>query len=70
MRNYSDLKPQLVETLLEEFPQTEGDEVEAMVTHWFQSPYGEIPFLTESMRDQCKILFQKKPQNIFALFLF
>ncbi len=63
MRNYSDLKPQLVETLLEEFPQTEGDEVEAMVTHWFQSPYGEIPFLTESMRDQCKILFQNKPKK-------
>lgn len=53
MNRYSDIKPILSESLLETFPQAEGDEVEAMVTHWLQSPSTHIPFLTPSMRDHC-----------------
>lgn len=53
MLNYSEFKVQLIESLLEAFPQSEGDEVEAMVTHWLQAPHGKVPFLTEAMRSHC-----------------
>lgn len=53
MKKYCDIKPLLTESLLEAFPQTEGDEIEAVVTHWLQSPSADIPFLTPSMRDHC-----------------
>ncbi len=51
--SYSDAKHLLTETLLEDFPQSEGDEIEAIVTHWLQSQYDPVPFLTASMRDHC-----------------
>jgi len=53
MKKYSDIKPILTESILEAFPQTEGDEIEAVVTHWLQSPSADIPYLTPSMRDHC-----------------
>ncbi len=53
MEIYSSIKHLLTESLLETFPQTEGDEIEAVVTHWLQSPSTDIPFLTQSMRDHC-----------------
>lgn len=66
MKKYIDIKTALTETLLESFPQAEGDEIEAMVTHWLQSPSGDIPFFTPSMRDHCWSLFEpvtKKETN-------
>jgi DNA (cytosine-5)-methyltransferase 1 len=53
MKKYSDIKPILTESILKAFPQTEGDEIEAVVTHWLQSPSAVIPYLTPSMRDHC-----------------
>jgi len=53
MKKYSDIKSILAESLLEAFPQTHGDETEAVVTHWLQSPSAAIPYLTPSMRDHC-----------------
>lgn len=53
MKKYSDIKTNLTESLLEAFPQTEGDEIEAVVTHWLQSQSTDIPFLTLSMHDHC-----------------
>lgn len=53
MKKYNDTKSILTESLLEAFPQTEGDEIEAVVTHWLQSPSEDIPYLTPSMRDHC-----------------
>ena len=55
---YLDIKPFLAESLLEAFPQTEGDEIEAMVTHWLQSQHQDIPFLTPSMRRHCLVLMK------------
>ena len=57
-RNYSDVKAFLKASLLGFFPQTEGHEIEAVVTHWMQSPSVNIPFLTSSMRDHCWTVFQ------------
>lgn len=53
MNKYNEIKPSLTESLLEAFPQTEGDEIEAVVTHWLQSPLTDIPYLTPSMRNLC-----------------
>jgi DNA (cytosine-5)-methyltransferase 1 len=53
MKNYREIKIFLVESLLESFPQAEGDEIEAMVTHWLQSQNKEIPFFTPSLRKHC-----------------
>jgi len=50
---YSDLKLLLTESLLETFPQVEGDEIEAIVSHWLQSQYETTPFLTASMHEHC-----------------
>lgn len=50
---YRDIKLLLAESLLETFPQTEGDEIEAIVTHWLQSQYETVPFLTSSMQEHC-----------------
>jgi hypothetical protein len=36
MIKYTEIKPILTESLLENFPQAEGDEIEATVTHWLQ----------------------------------
>lgn len=58
MKKYSDIKPILTESLLEAFPQAEGDEIEAVVTHWLQSPSADIPFLTSSMCDHCWAILQ------------
>lgn len=76
MKKYSDIKPILTEALLEAFPQSEGDEIEAVVTHWLQSPSANIPYLTPSMRDHCwsivgttrkrgKTLSVREPQAIY-----
>jgi DNA (cytosine-5)-methyltransferase 1 len=69
MKKFNDIKPILTESLLESFPQAEGDEIEAIVTHWLQSPFSDIPFLTPSMRDHCWSIFyptakRKKPQKV------
>ena len=61
MMQYNEIKPMLTETLLGVFPQAEGDEIEAMVTHWLQSPSGDIPFITQSMRDHCWSLIGPVP---------
>jgi len=61
IKTYSEIKRLLVESLLEAFPQAEGDEIEAMSTHWMQSQSQTIPFLTPSMRDHC-IAILKPPQ--------
>jgi len=58
MKKYCDIKSILTESLIEAFPHAHGDEVEAMVTHWLQSPSADIPFLTLSMRDHCWSLFE------------
>ena len=68
MNKYSDIKPALTESLLKTFP-TLGDEAEAVVTHWLQSPSAEIPFLTPPMRNHCLSRFdaaltQKKVSQI------
>lgn len=76
MKKYSDIKRVLAEALLEEFPQSEGDEIEAVVTHWLQSPSADIPYLTSSMRDHCwfivgrarkqrKVQVVREPQAIY-----
>ena len=66
MNRYGDIKSTITKSLLETFPQTEGDEVEAVVTHWLQSPSADIPFLTPSMRDHCFSHFEPtlKPKNV------
>lgn len=53
MTSYKEIKLILTESLLESFPQAEGDEIVAMVTHWLQSQDLEIPFFTPSMRKHC-----------------
>lgn len=53
MKKYREIKVLLTESLLEAFPNSEGDEIEAIVTHWLQSQNGEIPFLTPLMRQHC-----------------
>ena len=53
MHIYSDIKTILAESLLESFPQAEGDEIEAIVTHWLQTQNCLIPFFTPSMHDHC-----------------
>ena len=58
MKKYTEIKSFLVESLLESFPQAEGDEIEAMVTHFLQSQNIEIPFLTPVMREHCVALLQ------------
>ena len=58
MKKYTEIKSFLVESLLESFPQAEGDEIEAMVTHFLQSQNKEIPFLTPVMREHCVALLQ------------
>ncbi len=63
MKNYSEIKPALTESLLEAFPQAEGDEIEAVVTHWLQLPTTDIPFLTPSMRDHCWSFLEPSPSK-------
>lgn len=58
MKKYKEIKILLTESLLETFPNSEGDEIEAIVTHWLQSQDQEIPFLTPSMRDHCIALLR------------
>ncbi len=58
MRNHSGVKAALKASLLGSFPQSEGHEIEAVVTHWMHSPSGNIPFLTSSMRDHCWSVFR------------
>lgn len=58
MIKYTEIKAILTESLLDTFPQAEGDEIEAMVTHWLQSPIVSIPFLTTSMQNHCLSLCQ------------
>lgn len=53
MKNISELKPILVESLLEAFPFSEVGEINAIITHWLHDPAGKVPFLTNSMRDHC-----------------
>lgn len=65
MQHYTEIKSILVESLLESFPQAEGDEIEAMVTHWLQSQNEEIPFFTPSMRKHCIALLQR--DRIYSL---
>lgn len=61
IKKYREIKALLAESLLEDFPQAEGDEIDAMVTHWLQSQHQETPFLTRSMRDHCIALLQPPP---------
>jgi len=58
MKTYIEIKPFLSESLLEAFPYTEGDEIEAIVSHWLHSQHQDVPFLTPSMRDYCLTLLQ------------
>jgi DNA (cytosine-5)-methyltransferase 1 len=58
MNTYRDIKLLLAESLLETFPQAEGDEIEAIVSHWIQSQYQTTPFLTPSMQEHCISLLQ------------
>lgn len=58
MKKYSEVKTLLVESLLKTYPQSEGDKIEAIVTHWMQSQSEKIPFLTPSMRKCCTALLQ------------
>jgi DNA (cytosine-5)-methyltransferase 1 len=50
---YQDAKPFLAKSLLSVFPQTEKDEIDAIVTHWLQSQNQLVPFLTAPMREHC-----------------
>jgi DNA (cytosine-5)-methyltransferase 1 len=50
---YRELKLLLAESILETFPQAEGDEIEAIVTHWLQSQFETVPFLTPTMQEHC-----------------
>lgn len=63
MNKYKKIKPFLAESLLEAFPQTEGDEIEAIVSHWLQSQLQDIPFLTPSMREHCITLLKSPKQK-------
>lgn len=58
MIKYSEIKLIITESLLENFPQSEGDEIEAIVTHWLQLQHNLIPFFTPSMHDYCCMLLQ------------
>ena len=58
MTSYKEIKLLLTESLLESFPQAEGDEIVAIVTHWLQSQDLESPFFTPSMRERCIALIQ------------
>ena len=58
MKSYKETKMFLAESLLESFPQAEGDEIGAMVTHWLQAQDQKIPFLTQSMREHCLALLK------------
>lgn len=53
MNKYSQIKPVIIEALLENFPQTEGDEIEAIVSHWLQSQKLPLPFFTPAMHEYC-----------------
>jgi len=59
VKKYRDIKTLLVESLRESFSKIEGNEVEAMVTHWLQSQRAEIPFFTAPMRKHCIALLQR-----------
>lgn len=50
----------MVASLRETFPELEpdDDEVDAMVSHWLQSPAADIPFLTMAMREYCGTFFE------------
>ncbi|MFZ2162249.1 MAG: DNA (cytosine-5-)-methyltransferase [Sideroxyarcus sp.] len=64
---YKDAKLLLTESLLEEFPQAEGDEIEAIVSHWLHSQSLEVPFLTPSMREHCiELLSPSKTKKVMA----
>jgi DNA (cytosine-5)-methyltransferase 1 len=65
MQRHAEIKLLLTESLLEAFPQTTGDEIEAIVTHWIQSQTQAVPFLTPSMRQYCINLVQHQgPKRI------
>ena len=64
---YKDAKLLLTESLLEAFPQAEGDEIEAIVTHWLHSQNLDVPFLTPSMREHCiELLRPSKTKKVIA----
>lgn len=64
---YKDAKLLLTESILEAFPQAEGDEIEAIVTHWLQSQDLAVPFLTPSMREHCiEQLSQSQTKKVMA----
>lgn len=64
MHKYSDIKTILTESILESFPQAEGDEIESIVTHWLQIQTLSIPFFTPSMHDHCcSILSEAKKKR-------
>jgi DNA (cytosine-5)-methyltransferase 1 len=56
VNHYTEIKTQLVESLLEAFPQAVGDEMEAMVSHFLQSQNRKIPFFTTAMHKHCLTL--------------
>ena len=51
--DYNDAKWTLIESLLENYPSIEGDEIEAVVTHWLHSQSPDIPFLNDAMHEHC-----------------
>ena len=64
INTYRDAKLLLTESLLEAFPQAEGDEIEAIVSHWLQSQDPPPPFLTPSMQEHCMALLRpSKPKK-------
>jgi DNA (cytosine-5)-methyltransferase 1 len=63
VNKFNEIKLILIESLLEAFPRAEGDEIEAVVTHWLQSPTANIPFLTTSMRDKCWSLVEESTRK-------
>lgn len=63
MKRIGEIKSTLTQSLLEAFPQAEGDEIEAVVTHWLQSQSEAIPFLTASMRDHCLSALEIRSQR-------
>jgi DNA (cytosine-5)-methyltransferase 1 len=63
MKKYIEIKTILIESLRESFPIIEGNEIEAMVTHWLQSQNAEIPFFTSPMRKHCVALLQHNKTN-------
>lgn len=59
MTNLIEIKDILTDSLIHEFPQSNFNQLEAVVTHWIQSPSTEIPFLTKSMREYCELVIQE-----------